>query len=54
MGIHGIVGLEDALNMSFVDKVTLEKCKYNYFLRVGAKVDGRVMFCGEGPRLVGG
>ena len=53
MGIPGIVGLEDALNMRFVHKLALQECKYNLFFESRAEVDGGVTVSGEGPRQAG-
>ena len=48
MDIHGILVLQDALDMKFVDKVALQKFKDNLFLESWADVGGRVMFSTKG------
>ncbi len=49
MGIHGILGLQDALDMKFVDKVALQsKMQVQFILESWANVGRQVMFSREG------
>ena len=51
MGIHGILGLLDALEMRFVDKVALHICKYDLFLKGGRKWTVELCFLGKAQDL---
>ena len=47
LGIHGSLGLKDALNMRFVRKVALQECECNLFLKVGQKWTVKLCFMGK-------